>query len=99
MNSTDDACMVPVKGVDFEADHASSGTDLTSRFPKPSTSAAGEELLACVIAENKFVDAVTDIANEVRFGKSPLIVFADDVNSEFVSSHITSLTTAIDLSS
>ena len=49
--------------------------------------------------ENKFVDAVTDIANEVRFGKSPLIVFADDVNSEFVSSHITSLTTAIDLSS
>ena len=99
-NSTADACIIPVREVyEFDSNHASDGTDLTVKFKSglESDDGIGEEALACVITENTFAATVKAIANEVRSGKDPFIVFADDVNSEFVHANITALTTAINL--
>ena len=101
-NSTTDACIIPMRRVlDYNIDHASSGTNLTVRHMKGVDGEVGfgEEVLAHVITVNTGGKVLKNIAKELRSGGNPFVVFADDVNSEYIDSDITSLTTAISLAS
>ena len=101
-NSTSDACIIPMSRVqDYNIDNASSGTNLTVRHKKGvgSEDGVGEEVLVHVITVNTGGKVLKNIAKELRSGKQPFVVFADDVNGEYIDSDIASLTTAISLAS
>jgi len=94
--ANDSLCMPARRLTDMgmEAD----GTSLILHFIAPfqGNDGVGEIIVDLTITDNKGKVVMEAIAEEIRFGKKPFIIVADETASEFIHDYITSVGTITD---
>ena len=89
--ATDSVCIPARKLVEMEMD--GSGTALDLRFSIGSSATTTEYEVNLTIDDNTGTEVMRAISEEIRFGKDPFIVVADDTNSEYLHADITAVDT------
>lgn len=89
-NSTTDSTCIPArKLVEMEMD--GNGTALDLRFSIGSSATTTEYEVNLTIDDNTGTEVMRAISEEIRLGKDPFIVVADDTNSEYLHANITAI--------
>jgi hypothetical protein len=90
--ATDSTCIPARRLVEMEMD--GDGTSLDLRFSGPkSTLDATQYEVQLTIDDNTGTEVMRAISEQIRFGKDPFIVIADDTNSSYAHSSITAVAT------
>ena len=89
--ATDSTCISTRHLVEMEMD--GSGTALDMRFSVGSGPSSKEYEVAVTIDDNTGTEVMRGISEEIRFGKDPFIIIADDTNSAYAHSSITAVAT------
>ena len=89
--ATDSTCIPARKLVEMEMD--GSGTALDLRFSIGTGANVTEYEVLLTLSDNTGTEVMRAISEEIRLGKDPFIVVADDTNSEYIHSSIDSIAT------
>ena len=89
--ATDSTCIPARRLVEMEMD--GSGTALDLRFSVGFGTSLKEYEVALTIDDNTGTEVMRAISEEIRFGKDPFIIVADDTNSQYLQASITATAT------
>tara|TARA_A100001515_G_C4574350_1_gene210817 strand:- start:756 stop:1070 length:315 start_codon:yes stop_codon:yes gene_type:complete len=89
--ATDSTCIPARRLVEMEMD--GSGTALDLRFSVGFGTSLKEYEVALTIDDNTGTEVMRAISEEIRFGKDPFIIVADDTNSQYLHASITATAT------
>lgn len=89
--ATDSTCIPARKLVEMEMD--GSGTALDLRFSIGSSATTTEYEVLLTLSDNTGREVMRAISEEIRLGKDPFIVVADDTNGEYIHPSIASIAT------
>jgi len=91
-NAATDSTAIPARLLTDMA-MVTDGTSLKLRFSVSSGTPLNEYEVALTIDDNTGTEVMRSISEEIRFGKEPFIVVADDTNSVYLHSSITATAT------
>ena len=91
-NAATDSTAIPARLLTDMA-MVTDGTNLKLRFSVSAGTPLNEYEVALTISDNTGTEVMRAISEEIRFGKEPFIVVADDTNSVYLHSSITATAT------
>ena len=89
--ATADSICLPVRDlVGMEMDGSGTALDIRFRNAASGDDGVGEYEIVLTVTDNTGRTIMNTIANEIRSGKTPFVVIADDVNAVMIDSNISS---------